>query len=320
MSDDADFDGSLLSVSGILASPCLAFGFLLDLSSGGGVEFSSGVILSLLGGSELVVHGDELVLGVSLGVLEGGSLLFEIVDGLLEVELSLDFLFLVIDDGLLKGGSELGDLVLDALELLGGEGGGEGDEGEDGVLTTDSGELGEDGFSISFGLDGAQLGGNDVEGLNDLGGLDLSLFERLVVLGSLLSELLLLLVEDVELGLLVLDFSLEEVSLSAESLDVVAGFGDFVGSEVDSSVVAVDFSLAVSLLSGVDEVGILLLEDEVLSEVLEHLGDVTEGRLVLHLEGDGVEDLLSERMVLEGFELSEDSGVGVGGLLDEDSL
>jgi hypothetical protein len=60
-------------------------------------------------------------------------------------------------------------------------------------------------------------------------------------------------------------------------LDVVAGFSDFVGSEVNSSVITVDFSFTVSFLSSVNEISILLLEDEIFSQILEHFGDVTEG-------------------------------------------
>lgn len=120
------------------------------------------------------------------------------------------------------------------------------DEGQDGVLTTDSVEFSENGFSITFGLDGAQFGGNDVEGFNHLGGGGFSLLEVFVVLSSSVSQDLLLLVEDVQLDDLVLDLSLEEVELLGQSLDLVAGLGDFVRSEFDSSVVSVDFSLAIS--------------------------------------------------------------------------
>lgn len=68
-------------------------------------------------------------------------------------------------------------------------------------------ELSKDGFSILFGLDGAKLGGNDVEGFNDLGGVELSLLEGGMIVGSLFNEGLLLFVEDIELQLLVHDFS-----------------------------------------------------------------------------------------------------------------
>lgn len=86
-----------------------------------------------------------------------------------------------------------------------------------------------------------------------------------MVLGSGVSENLLLFVEDVQLGGLVFDFSLEEVKLSSEGLDFVAGLGDFVGGELDSPVVSVDFSLAVSKGGSVLEISFLLLEDQVLS-------------------------------------------------------
>lgn len=137
------------------------------------------------------------------------------------------------------------------MESLGGEGGGKGDEGKDGVFSSDSVEFCEYGFGITFGLDGTELGGNNVEGFDDLGGLDHSLFEGSVVISSGLTESLLLFVEDVELLLLVDDVSLQLVDLVLELLDLVAGLGDLVGCEVDSSVITSDFSQTVSLLSSV---------------------------------------------------------------------
>lgn len=170
-------------------------------------------------------------------------------------------------------------------------------------------------------MDGAQLGGDDVEGFDDLGGHNFSGLEVFVVLGSGVSEDLLLFVQDVQLGGFVFDFSFEEVELLGQSLDFVAGLGDFVGGELDSSVVPVDFSFAVSEGGGVLEVSFLLLEDEVLSQVLEHLGNVSKGGLVFHLEGDGVQQSLSEFSLFDGLELSENGHVGVtSGLLDEDGV
>jgi hypothetical protein len=195
------------------------------------------------------------------------------------------------------------------------------DEGEDWVFTSDLVQLGKNGFSVTFGLDGAQLGGNDVEGFNDLGGGGFSRFEVFVVLGSGVSEDLLLLVEDVQLGGLVLNLGLEEVEVLGEGLDFVARLGDFVGGELDSSVVSVDFSFAVGEGGGVLEISFLLLEDEVFSQVLEHLGDVSEGGFVFHLEGDGVQQSLSEFGFLDGLELGEHGHVGVtSGLLNEDGV
>ena len=60
-------------------------------------------------------------------------------------------------------------------------------------------EFSKNGFSITFGLDGTQFSGDDVEGFNDLGGGGFSLFEVFVVLGSGVSQDLFLFVEDVEL-------------------------------------------------------------------------------------------------------------------------
>lgn len=128
-------------------------------------------------------------------------------------------------------------------------------------------------------------------------------------------------VEDLQLGGLVFDFSLEEVELLGEGLDFVAGLGNFVGGELNSSVVSVDFSLAVSKGGGVLEVGFLLLEDEVLSQVLEHLGNISKGGFVFHLEGNCVQQSLSELGLFDGLELGEDGHVGVtSGLLDEDGI
>lgn len=93
------------------------------------------------------------------------------------IELSLGLGFSIVNHGLFEGSSQFSDFIVDGSESLSGEGGGEGDEGEDGVLTTDSVEFSKDDFSILFGLDGSELGGNNVEGFNDLGGVELSLLE-----------------------------------------------------------------------------------------------------------------------------------------------
>lgn len=85
---------------------------------------------------------------------------------------------------------------MDVVEGVSGESGGDGNEGKNWVLSSDSVELSEDGLGISFRLDGTQLSGDHIKGVNDDGGLDLSLFEGLVVLSSLLSQGLLLLVKD----------------------------------------------------------------------------------------------------------------------------
>jgi hypothetical protein len=81
-----------------------------------------------------------------------------------------------------------------------------------------------------------------------------------------------------------------------------------------------DLGLAVNLVGGVLLVGLLLVQHEVLSQLLEHLGDVGEGGLVVQLEGDGVEQFSSELVVLHGLELGEEDLVGVGAPLDEDGL
>lgn len=72
-------------------------------------------------------------------------------------------------------------------------------------------------------------------------------------------------VKDLELLNFGFNLGLKEVLLVGELVDLVGGFGDFVGSEVNSSVVSVDLSLTFNLVGGVLKVGILLLEDQVFS-------------------------------------------------------
>ena len=67
-------------------------------------------------------------------------------------------------------------------------------------------------------------------------------------------------------------------------------------------------------------VSLLLVQNEVLSELLEHFGDIRKGSLVVQLEGDGVKQFSSEFVVFHGFELSEENLVGVRVSLDEDGL
>lgn len=142
------------------------------------------------------------------------------------------------------------------MKSLWGEGGGELDEGKDGVFTTDSAELGEDGVGIRLWLDGTKLGGDDVKSLNNSWGGELSLFEGGVVGGSGVSQDLLLLVQDVELDGGALDGSFEGGDLVGEGDDLVAGFSDLVGSPVDSSVVSGDLGITLGLVGGVLDVGL----------------------------------------------------------------
>lgn len=121
MSDDSDFVGSVLGVSGILGSPGITFGFLLGLSSGGGIEFLSGVVLSLLLDSQLLGDLDDLNFSISSGDGQSLSLFGHLSDEGLEVELSLGFSFSVVNEGLFEGGSQFSNLVLDGGEFLSGE-------------------------------------------------------------------------------------------------------------------------------------------------------------------------------------------------------
>jgi hypothetical protein len=86
-----------------------------------------------------------------------------------------------------------------------------------------------------------------------------------VVIFSLLGEFSFLFVEDVELDFFVFNVLLELSNLLAEGGDFLGGFRDFVGSEIDSSVVLIDFGFTVNFVLSVFLVSFLLLEDEVFS-------------------------------------------------------
>jgi len=116
---------------------------------------------------------------------------------------------------------------------------------------------------------------------------------------SLVSEQLFLFVQDSQLLGSVLDFSCQLVNLAGQLVDFSLSFSDFVGSEVNSSIVASDFCFTINLICSVFHVGFLLLKNQVLSERLEHLGNVSEGSLVFHLEGDGVKQFFSHVEILD---------------------
>ena len=86
---------------------------------------------------------------------------------------------------------------------------------------------------------------------------------------------------------------------------------DFVGSEVDSSVVLEDFGFTFNFVLGVLLVSFLLVEDQILTELLEHLGNIGEGCFVVQLEGNGVQQFAAELVLFHCFKLSKDSLVGV---------
>jgi hypothetical protein len=237
-----------------------------------------------------------------------------------KVKLGLGFSLSGIGEGLLELFSDFTELADDVVELFSGESGGNLHEGEDGVGLADFVELGEGGKDFSVGLDGAEFADDDIDGINDLGGFVVEFLEFLSILGSLLSEFSLLFVEDIELDSLVLDFDLEFLNLGGEGGDFGGGFLDFVGSEVDSSVVLEDLSLAVNFVSSVLLVSLLLVQNEVFSQLLEHLGDVRKGGLVVQLECDGVEQFSSQFVVFHGLELGEEHLVGVRVSLNKDCL
>jgi len=113
-------------------------------------------------------------------------------------------------------------------------------------------------------------------------------------------------VEDFELELLVLDVDVESVDFRGQVGDFGLSVFDLDGGNVDSSVELFDFGSTLLFSFGVDLVVVLLLEDEVGSDFLQHLGDVTKGGLVLELEVDGIQKVLSEGSVFHILQLGED--------------
>lgn len=76
------------------------------------------------------------------------------------VEFSSGSLFvgLVVDDGLLEGGSEFLEFAFNFFEGSGAEGGGNLHKGQNGVGVSDLGEFGEDGIGLFLmGLEGGEL-------------------------------------------------------------------------------------------------------------------------------------------------------------------
>jgi len=72
-----------------------------------------------------------------------------------------------------------------------------------------------------------------------------------------------------------------------------------------------DLGFTVNFVLGVLLIGLLLVEDEVLTELLEHLSNIGEGSLVVQLEGDGVQKLSTELVFFHCLKLGEDGHVGV---------
>jgi hypothetical protein len=245
-------------------------------------------------------------LGLLELLLRLGSSGFEVLsDGvdLSEEELvvlnGLFLILLVLIEGLNERVSDGLELLDDEEESVLVEGGGDLDEGGDGVVSSDLSEFNQSLLFVSGGLDGLESGDDEVEGSDDLTGLSLSLGEGSGVFLSLLSELLILLGEDLDLSSLVGDVNLEGVDSVVELVDGESGLVDLVGGVVDSAVEVINGLLALSLLSSISGVSLSLLVLDVNSDVVEELRDVSDGGLVLELEGDGVQNLLSELVLLE---------------------
>jgi len=265
---------------------------------GGEAGFSGSELLGvLLSPPDLALKGTVDLNELDPVLVEGGGGVLshdlDLVDEGVKENLAADLSLLVLDH-------EGGETYLEVLKK--GDAPGKGfsvksrsdlDEGGDGVGVADLGELGED-LSGVVGCDGLQLGDDDLKCLKDF----LSLFgpdEVLgVVAGPVLTDLLLMLVEEDELGLTGLD-GLLEVSLPVpQGLDSGGGLLDLVVGMLDAVVVLGDLSVTLDVLSGLGFISLFLLSLDVGDHVPEEGGDVVHGGVRLQLEGDGVEQILTE--------------------------
>ena len=243
-----------------------------------------------LGLAEVGLGGGEGPAEAGVGVLEVGD---ELLEGLAGVALGGGVLL----EGGLERVSELGHLLDDRAELALVDAGGNLHEGRDGVGFTDLRELDED-LGVRLGADGGELGEDHVErfdgllGVSDSGGVG-----GFVSLAVLLDELEVV-VDDNHLVLEGGDHGLEVGDLATEGRDSLDGLTDVGGRGVDSSLEFLDGLGALGLSLSLELRGGLLLGDEVAVDAREQSGDVGEGGLVGHLDGDGVEELTAELGVL----------------------
>jgi len=291
--EDLEFTGSLSSVSVVVSIVEFA---LLGL----GGESVSGVreLLLVLSKSSLLVLESSRnfsefssvsgKLGLGLGSKVG--------DGdheVIEVNLSLDLsLYIVV-----KEGGEIDLELLEETDALGKGGsvkrGSDLNEGGDWVGVTEFGKLNEDLRGGVWG-DGSKLGDDDLKGVEDELGLLLSGEEIFGVLGSLGSGGSFLLIKHNEGGLTGGDV-LDESSLSgSERFDGLGGLLDLVGGVGDSSVVGGDLVGTFTHLDGVSVVSRGLLGSEVVHHISDEVGNILHWGVGLHLESDGVEEVLTE--------------------------
>lgn len=167
MLDDIDFGGSSSLVGFVLNSPVLTLDFLGLLSVESVLLFGGGVFellfLDLEGGFGL----SELLLSFRKGLSDLGSGGFDFGEEDLVFSDGGLLVDLVVFDGGFEGVSEVFHLGDNVVEGFLGEGGGDLDEGGDGVGSTDLSEFDEGSFSIGFGVDGLELFDDQFEGTND---------------------------------------------------------------------------------------------------------------------------------------------------------
>ena len=291
--EDLEFSGSLVGVSLVVSIVELA---LLGL----GVETVSGVLkllLVLLESSLLVREGtlNFSELGSVSGKLglglrsEVGDLDHEVVEVNLSLDLSLNIF--------IKEGGEVNLELLEETDALGKggtiKGGGDLNESGDWVGVTEFGELNKDLRGGVWG-DGSKLGDDDLKSVEDELGLLLSGEEVLGVLGSLGSCGSFLLIKHDE-GLLTSSDVLDELSSSrSKRFDGLGGLLDLVGGVGDSSVVGSDLIGAFTHLVGVSSISFLLLSSEIAHHVSNEVGNILHWGVGLHLESNGVEEVLTE--------------------------
>mmetsp|Transcript_22303 Transcript_22303/g.19162 ORF Transcript_22303/g.19162 Transcript_22303/m.19162 type:complete len:344 (-) Transcript_22303:326-1357(-) len=296
--DDGDFVSSLGRVSFVVRSPFVALFSLLLETLGGGSQFLLGGVLGGSGVSKIFFVFSEFSSGLFEELLEVSDLSEELSFQLFESSNSGIFRVDVV--ALLGfGGFSQGLHNLDgSFPVFLGEGGGNLGQSSDGVALSDLAE-GEEGcfeFQLSFGLVslGNELLDDKVNSIEDTIEFVLSDGEFFSGNGVSISGRLKLFSGFLEISFSVGNLVLEGFNNLNQFGDLLSGFGNDSVGNFDSSVVFSDGLGAFGFSLSLELVSFSLLSFKVSLQVGKESGDISKGSLVLDLEGNGIEKVLSE--------------------------
>jgi len=319
--NNGNFFSSGFRVSFVFVSPFFTlvqfslFFFLSSLDVGNG--FSQSSLLQFQSGLSLRQLDFQFT-------QNGGNL----GDGLLDFGFqgsvfSNSFLFF---SGIINGGGfqiffQLGQFVDDVGQRFLGEGGGDLDQGGDGVGVSDFGQFSQSQVVVvGVGFNGAQFFVDQVQSGGNVDGLLLSSGEFFGISLSVGIQFSVSVVQDGQLSFFNTDFGGQLADLTVQDGDFVFSFVFFVSVVGDGSVQGGNGVGTFLFLSNVFGISIGLLGGQVLTDFSQHSGDISEGGVGGELEGDGVEQFFSEGDVFEGFQLGEDVESGFGGFFQEHSV